>query len=66
MSKKDDSSVTSDKIDSVREAMKKAGRGGWRVNLEAVYEAIEKAREEQREAFVSSVDSIVNKNGQKE
>ena len=41
----------SDHIESVKSALKAAGRGGWRVDLEAVCKAAQDAIKEQQNKF---------------
>jgi len=50
----------SDPIEDMKDALKKAGRGGWRVDLKAISEAAAKSLEEQKKKFsVSTEDGSV-------
>ena len=44
----------SEHLDDVKDALKKAGRGGWRVDLKAVCDVANKTMEEQKKKFSAS------------
>ena len=46
----------SDHLDGVKDALKKAGRGGWRVDLKAVCDVANKAIEEQKKKVFAAAE----------
>jgi len=49
--------MSDDRLEDMKAALKKAGRGGWRVDLKAISEAASKSLEENKEKVLRALNT---------